>query len=939
MAITGAREEVQVEIGGDASSLQEATDDAAEGLRNMKVAVGVAGAALGALATGALAKATSAAADFEEQLVDVEKVTNPETAREMGTAIREMAAEMPIAQRELAGITEQAGRFGVEGSENIRQFTETVAQMSVATNLSAEEAGEAFARLATLTGEPISNVQNVGDVINELSNSMATSSSEITDAALRSAGTLSQLGASSEDIYALSAAINEASESAERAGTRLRRLAQELQDPQKASELAAVLDMTTEEFVALREEDPSELIAQLAEVMDEGTEQTDELRAALSTTSRQGLTALAQNMEGLSEAQEMANEQMGDGTSLAEEYQTASDTFNSELQVTQNRLQNIAIQIGQQTLPVASDLLAVINDYLERFSEFNRQTGGAAGTIALVTTALGGFTAAIASAVSLLGGISAAVGAVGAAISVLTGPIGIAIAAVAGLAAAWQTNFGDIRGHTDRGISAVRDIIGDGLTVIEDRWDEHGAEVVATTNSFVDETAAATEALVDENKTTLAALSTAVRRQLVLPLSDSESQIRQTLNSTGSEFSETFSMIRQTVSEVMTAVVSQFIRPALQNISRLYRQHFTGSDGILANTRTAFNAILNNVIRPALNQIQALWRAYDDDVLTLVRGLMGTLETVFTVGMDAILTSINVVLDLISGDFDGAWSSIVGLSKRSVGEIAEWIKTSGKQLLAGAFGILVTPIERRFKQLYNWLIGNSLIKDLIRDSASYVRNAGQETLTAAFGALAAGIENSLNIDISGVTDSIDDLIGDVEDAIDRLEDMSDIDVDVPEVPNFDPGNGDDGEDGSEEENGDGDDSSDDGDDGDDGFEFPDTPVSNPDPTDPSESEQDRGLVPGFASGGMVAESGLAMLHSPELVLSRQQTAEAQQGGVAVGDLDVTDDVARGVSEPMDQQTRALASRLDRAVALLDDVATEMQTMRRSASEPGRYDSL
>jgi hypothetical protein len=90
---------------------------------------------------------------------------------------------------------------------------------------------------------------------------------------------------------------------------------------------------------------------------------------------------------------------------------------------------------------------------------------------------------------------------------------------------------------------------------------------------------------------------------------------------------------------------------------------------------------------------------------------------------------------------------------------------------------------------------------------------------------------------------------------------------------------------------------------------------------------------------MVAESGLAMVHSPELILSQQQTAEAQRDGVAVGDLDVTDDVARGVAEPMDQQTQALASRLDRAVALLDDVATEMQTMRRSASEPGRYDSL
>jgi phage-related protein len=464
------------------------------------------------------------------------------------------------------------------------------------------------------------------------------------------------------------------------------------------------------------------------------------------------------------------------------------------------------------------------------------------------------------------------------------------------ITAAWREHADTVDAVATEAYTAVRDTIAGSLMPGEE-------PVVATPLSLTvtafednyDEIVATTETFVTQNRMTLSAVSTAFDRQLVGPLSNSESRISQTLRSTASEFDETFSMIRSTVSKAMTALLSTSIRPGLENIGRLYREHMTGPNGILANTRTAFNSILNNVIRPALNQIQSLWRAFDSDVLTLLRGTFGTLETIVTLGMDSMLTSINVVLDLISGDFDGAWSSIKGLTKRSIREISDWAKTSGKNLLDGAIGIIVTAVKRRFNGLYDWLIGDSLIPDLINDSASWIKTTGKEKIKSAFGVLSTGIEDSLDIDLSDVTDTVGDLIDDVADAIDRLQELSNIEINK-EMPNFGGGgDGDDGDDGDEDsDSGDGDDGDDGSDGGDDG-EFPDTPVSNPDPSNPSESEEDRGLIPGFASGGMVAESGLAMLHSPELVLSKRETAQAQQGGVAVGDLDVSDDVARGVA--------------------------------------------
>jgi len=357
---------VTVGIQGDSSGLSNAVSAALSKLGSLKGAALTAGTALGALGAGGFLAATKAAADFEEQMVEVEKVTNPETAAEMSDRIREMSTEMPVAQEELAGIAAQAGRFGVEGPENIEKFTESVSKMSVATDLSTEQAGQAFARMTTLMDEEISNVENVGSAVNELSNTMATSASEITNASTRSAGALNQLGLESNQILSLNAAMNEVSASSRIAGTRLRRFAQEIQDPKKTEDMAAALGMSVEEFERMREESPNELMQLMVERFQAGGESADALRETLSTTSRQALAGLAENTESWTEAQEASAEQLEEGTSLQEEYDAAADTFHSKLAKLVNQVRELAIQVGNRLLPPLTDLLEATTDLAGR---------------------------------------------------------------------------------------------------------------------------------------------------------------------------------------------------------------------------------------------------------------------------------------------------------------------------------------------------------------------------------------------------------------------------------------------------------------------------------------------------------------------------------------------------------------------------------------------
>lgn len=113
-------------------------------------------------------------------------------------------------------------------------------------------------------------MENLGSLINTLSNNFATSAQGIVDAMMRSSEALSNLGLKQTEIAGLSATLNEVSESSERAGTRLRRVAQETMNSKKMGEIASEFGMTTDEFTKMRNENPADTIKQMAEMMSEG---------------------------------------------------------------------------------------------------------------------------------------------------------------------------------------------------------------------------------------------------------------------------------------------------------------------------------------------------------------------------------------------------------------------------------------------------------------------------------------------------------------------------------------------------------------------------------------------------------------------------------------------------------------------------------------------
>jgi TP901 family phage tail tape measure protein len=460
--------EVQVQSSG-VDAFNSAMGGVTDSLIGIKPAVGIASGALAALAGGALVAAIDKAREFEDAMVEVRKVTAEGVGKQLRDDVMDMAESIPLARDELAAITADAARFGVQGEENIRKFAETAAQMATATNLSAEEAGESLAKLATITDTPVSKMENLGSSINALSNNAATSTDEIVQASLKASGSLSQLGVRQTDIFALTTALNAVSPSARRAGTRLRRVGQELLNPKKAQDVAAALGMTTEEFRNQLKQDPTAMFVRLAETMNEGGEGADKLRTSLSSASRTAISGLSGNLPGLNDALNRSRDEFDKNTSIAEEFELKVNTLTSQLQLLKNRITNAAVEIGSVFLPPITDAVKSVNQFLD-------DMGGLTGMIDEQEAAWGLLGTTVA------GTIGAIVGLLGLPLA----PVAALVGGVAALAAAWKTNFGGIRDQIKSFLGVVQDTLGEArefimavLSDVLEVWDRHGAAIMS----------------------------------------------------------------------------------------------------------------------------------------------------------------------------------------------------------------------------------------------------------------------------------------------------------------------------------------------------------------------------------------------------------------------------------------------------------------------------
>lgn len=351
---------------------------------------GLAGAA-------ALGLSTRAAVQWESAWTGVLKTVDGTDAQlaALQDGLRGMALEVSASSTEIANVAATAGQLGVAVGD-VEAFTRTMIDLGVSTNLTAEEAATSLARMANIFGTTRDGVSRMGATIVDLGNNSATTESEIVALATRLAAAGKIAGLSEADVFAFASTLSSVGVDAEAGGTALSKVFTSISDAtrdggDKLQTFADVAGVSVADFRKSFETDAAGTIASFIDGMGRMSEAggsttkvfdtlqlTDQrlMRAILSTSSAQGL---------LTDQIELANGAWDDNTALVEEANKRYDTTEAKLQIAKNAINDAAIDIGDNLLPVLASLAQGVAKAAEAFGNLPepvKQAGTGLGVVA-----------------------------------------------------------------------------------------------------------------------------------------------------------------------------------------------------------------------------------------------------------------------------------------------------------------------------------------------------------------------------------------------------------------------------------------------------------------------------------------------------------------------------------------------------------------------------
>lgn len=414
-----------------------------------------------------------ASVDFESAFAGVIKTVDATDAElaVLSQGIRDMANEIPVAVEEISGVSEAAGQLGIQ-NQNILGFTRVMSDMGVATNLSANDAATALARLANITQMPQTEFDRLGSVIVALGNNLATTESEIVEMGLRLAGAGSQVGMTEAQILSFAGALSSVGIEAEAGGSAFSKVMVEMQLATETggtalNNFASVAGMSAEQFRQAFKEDAATAITAfitgLGQAESKGTTAIKILddMGITEVRLRDSLLRAAGAGDLFSNSLELGTQAWQDNIALTKEAEQRYGTSESRLKIMWNQLKDVAITLGDAIVPAVLDFLDAIKPLINAVTNAVKWFASLDTGAQRVILVLAGLAAAIGPVLIGAGNLITAVGKIAPIISSLSktwavlnavmvaNPFLLVVAAVAALTTAgillWK-NWDAVRG-------------------------------------------------------------------------------------------------------------------------------------------------------------------------------------------------------------------------------------------------------------------------------------------------------------------------------------------------------------------------------------------------------------------------------------------------------------------------------------------------------------
>ncbi|SNC62241.1 phage tail tape measure protein, TP901 family, core region [Hymenobacter gelipurpurascens] len=281
---------------------------------------------------------------YSDQAVAVRKTTG-QTAEEfdnLATNLKKLDTRTSLSG--LLDIAKVGGQLG-KSKDEIEGYTKAidVAVQALGDDFSggAEQIATELGKIEmvfrkTLGPDQNQNLLDIGSAINEIGAEGAATAPFLTDVALRVGATAANARLGLKDVLAYAAVLQETGSNAETSGTALNRLFNTLSTKTQESFAIAKLansNLTLTEFRRLVNTDFQGAIQLFLRGLNAGGTNTTKFNRLLGTLklssgeAKNAITTLAKNTELFAERQKTANEQLQNGTSLAEEAALVNDNL------------------------------------------------------------------------------------------------------------------------------------------------------------------------------------------------------------------------------------------------------------------------------------------------------------------------------------------------------------------------------------------------------------------------------------------------------------------------------------------------------------------------------------------------------------------------------------------------------------------------------------
>ncbi len=345
-------------------------------------------------------------------MADVAKVVefNKETkeADKFVKKLKEMSRTVPLSAAELAQIAASGGQLGIK-KEDLFKFTETVAKMSTAFDMSAEQAGDSIAKLSNVYGIDVSEMEHVGNVINHLSDNTAAKAKDMVEALAIVGGTAKQFGLKFEQTSSLVNAFISLGKQPAKAATAINALLSKLQTAEgQGKEFKAALEemgITAEEMVQRISESGEEALLHFFQTLKkmDNQERSTILMKLFGQEYQDDIALLAGSFNKYEDAIKLLANTEKYGSSLQKEFKNRADTTANKLRLLRNAIAEVGMNLGSVMLPTLKSIAEFLQEktrYIAEFAEkYPTLTTAIMGTVAalislkIVAVGLGyGFT-------------------------------------------------------------------------------------------------------------------------------------------------------------------------------------------------------------------------------------------------------------------------------------------------------------------------------------------------------------------------------------------------------------------------------------------------------------------------------------------------------------------------------------------------------------------